>query len=31
MGSSAVRGVSQGCLLFNIFLVKTIYEGLGSE
>ena len=30
-GSSAVRGVSQGCLLFNIFLVKTMYEGLGSE
>ena len=30
-GSSAVRGVSQGCLLLNIFLVKKMFEGLGSE
>ena len=30
-GRSPVRGVDQGCLLFNIFLVKTMYGGLGSE
>ncbi len=30
-GRSFVRGVGQGCLLINIFLVKTMYGGIGSE